>query len=135
MKVYQPKKAIFNNTLVSYLFDTGAQRTIINESLYVRLKREDPSTELLKYNGRALFSCNKKLTIYGVVYLRQCKLTDKSNDLLKDVPIIVTNHKSKHECLLGRDLMKKVPCFHSQVTDMDNKIKTSSEHLTKIHNG
>ena len=99
------------------------------------MKREDSSTVLSHYNGKQLWSCNKKLIIYGVVYLKQCKLTDKSTDLLMNVPIIVTNHKSKHECLLGRDLMKQVPYFHKQVTDMDNKIKTSAENITKIHSG
>ncbi|CAF0789030.1 unnamed protein product [Brachionus calyciflorus] len=73
--------------------------------------------------------CRKRMQNFG----NNTKLdTDKSNDLLQNVPIIVTNHKLKHDCLLGRDLMSKVPDFNKQVTNMDNKIKTSVEHITKI---
>ncbi|CAF0924464.1 unnamed protein product [Brachionus calyciflorus] len=44
-------KAIFNNSLVSYFFDTGASCTIINEPLYVRIKKEDLYTILEPYSA------------------------------------------------------------------------------------
>lgn len=88
------------------LFDTGASCTVINESVYVRIKTEDPKTVLKPYTGKPIWSCNKKLTVYGQVRLRNCQVT---GDSLENVIIIITNHKSRYECLLGVDLMKKTP--------------------------
>ncbi|CAF1141789.1 unnamed protein product, partial [Brachionus calyciflorus] len=124
-------KAIFNNSLVSYFFDTGASCTIINEPLYVKIKKEDPGTILEPYTGKPLWSCNKKLTVYGQICLRNCQIT---GDCLKNVTVIVTNHKSQYECLLGRDLMKKVPNFDVTLTNMEKDIKTSAVNITELHN-
>ncbi|RNA16304.1 hypothetical protein BpHYR1_007440, partial [Brachionus plicatilis] len=123
-------KAIFNNTLVSCYFDTGASCTVINESVYVRIKTEDPKTLLEPYTGKPIWSCNKKLTVYGQVRLRNCQVT---GDSLENVIIIITNHKSRYECLLGVDLMKKTPFFDKTISIMENDIKSYSDKMTRLH--
>jgi len=97
----------------------------------VRIKKEDPGTILEPYTGKPLWSCNKKLTVYGQICLRNCQIT---GDCLKNVTVIVTNHKSQYECLLGRDLMKKVPNFDVTLTNMEKDIKTSAVNITELHN-
>ncbi|CAF1061186.1 unnamed protein product, partial [Brachionus calyciflorus] len=126
-------KAIFNNTLVSYIFDTGAGYTIINKQLYARILHEEQTTILKPYKGKAIWSCNKKLKIFGVIYLKYCQITHQETEILTKVPIIVTNHSSRHECLLGRDLMKKVPYFEQNLTSMEQGIKFNAEKISKRH--
>ncbi|RNA07840.1 hypothetical protein BpHYR1_039255, partial [Brachionus plicatilis] len=109
------------NTLVSCYFDTGASCTVINESVYVRIKTEDPKTVLEPYTGKPIWSCNKKLTVYG------------QRDSLENVIIIITNHKSRYECLLGVDLMKKTPFFDKTISIMEKDKKSYSDKMTRLH--
>ncbi|CAF0798446.1 unnamed protein product [Brachionus calyciflorus] len=126
-------KAIFNKTLASFLFDTGAGTTVINELLYVRIKKKEPKTVLEPFNGKPIYSCKKRLYVYGQVMLRNCQITENPEESLKKVRVIVTNHKSKHECLLGRDIMKQIPSFNKNVTRMEKKLKINSKVITKLH--
>ena len=50
-------KAIFNNTLVEFMLDTGADVTIINEKLFEKIKKEAPNTTLKEYKGHKIVSC------------------------------------------------------------------------------
>ena len=90
-------KAIMNNSLVEFLCDGGADRSIINKSVYENICRQQPTTKLLKYQGKALRSCTGEIEILGIVKLDRCMLSSESNGLLKGVEIIVTNHSSANE--------------------------------------
>ena len=123
--------AIFNNTLISYLFDTGAVRTIINEKLFEQLKQDDPTIELKPYTGLKLHSCSSKIKIHGQIILSKCQLTDDPKGNIPNAIIVVTNHKSKHDCLLGTDLIEKVACFNVKVDKIKTKMHQISNFLKK----
>ncbi|RNA24495.1 Retrovirus-related Pol poly from transposon [Brachionus plicatilis] len=120
--------AIFNKTLVSYLFDTGEDKTIINHKLYQKIKREDSSTKLVEFKGYKLKSCSSELKIYGQINLNNCQVTANQNETLKNVSILVTNHYSVHDCLLGRDILNRVniPLLNTRV------IKTKVDEFSKL---
>ncbi len=122
-----------NNSLVEYLCDGGADRSIINKSVYENICRQQPTTKLLKYQGKALRSCTGEIEILGIVKLDRCMLSSESNGLLKGVEIIVTNHSSSNECLLGRDIINMVPKLKSQMDSMKNIITEWSNEIANLY--
>ncbi|CAF0831300.1 unnamed protein product [Brachionus calyciflorus] len=50
-------QAIFNNPLVKYICDSGADKSIISMELFNLIKKHDPETVMDKYNGNRYFSC------------------------------------------------------------------------------
>ena len=61
--------AIFNNTLIDYLVDSGASCTLINEDVFNKIKKEAPETVLEQYKGNELYSASNKIEIIGTVKL------------------------------------------------------------------
>ncbi|CAF0719686.1 unnamed protein product [Brachionus calyciflorus] len=112
--------AIFNNTLASFSFDSRVGSTLTNESLYVRIKKEDPKTVLEPYNGKPIYLCDKQLYVYGQVHLRKCQL---SKNFLDNELIIVTNHKSNYEC--------NVPKL---IGNYENELMSSNQNFYKREN-
>ncbi|CAF1104367.1 unnamed protein product [Brachionus calyciflorus] len=118
--------AIFNKSLVNYLFDTGADRMIINYKLFQKIKQDDPSTKLVEHKGNKLKSCSSELKIYGQINLNNFQV--KAKETLNNVTILVTNHKSKNDCLLGRDILNRVniPLMNTRV------IKSKVDEFSKL---
>ena len=48
--------AIFNNTLIEYLYDNGSDTTLITENLLRKIQLEDSNTKLVQYTGKPLKS-------------------------------------------------------------------------------
>lgn len=69
-------KALFNNTLVEYFFDSGASRTVISRDLFEKIKFNYPQTKLGEYKGKHLRSANGPLKIMGVLKLNSCILSE-----------------------------------------------------------
>ncbi|CAF1096786.1 unnamed protein product [Brachionus calyciflorus] len=72
-------KALFNNTLVNYLCDTGADRRIINKKNFNLIRRHEPNTVMKPYEDGKLYSCTNEMKIYGVVYLKRCLILPSNN--------------------------------------------------------
>ncbi|CAF0898709.1 unnamed protein product [Brachionus calyciflorus] len=123
--------AIFNKTFVSYLFDTGAVRTIINKKLFEQLKQDDPTIQLKPFTGPKLYSCSSKIKIFGQVVLKKCQLTSDSKLNLTNAILVVTNHKSKNDCILGTDLIERVPCFNRKINGINTTMRDISYSLEK----
>jgi hypothetical protein len=74
-------KAIFNKTLVEYLYDGGADRTTINTQLYNQIKQDDNTTSQLQpYANKSLESANGPMDVAGVLKLNRCILGDKTTN-------------------------------------------------------
>ena len=117
-------QAIFNGTIVNYLCDGGADVTIINEKLLEKLTGKN-QTAIIPYKGNQINSCSGKITIFGTVNVEECIIDP--NLKLPEVQLIATNQNSKHECILGRDLMDQIPSLKVQINEMKKIVKNMSE--------
>ncbi|RNA31087.1 hypothetical protein BpHYR1_049920 [Brachionus plicatilis] len=122
--------AIFNNTLVNYLCDSGADRTIINTKTFNLLKRHAPGTELEIHSGSELFSCSGPIKILGKVKLSRCIVSRE--EILKNVEILVTETVSNNDCLLGRDLINKLKHIGPRFEHIKTMVKTMSDEVRRI---
>ena len=86
-------KAIFNKTLVEYLYDSGSDTTLITEELFKQIQLEDKNTKLMKYNGKPLKSFTDEVKIIGELILNNCSFNQSDN--LKNIRIIVTKNQIK----------------------------------------
>ena len=120
-------RAIFNETLVDYLCDGGADLTIINKKLFEKIKKQAQYTVLEPYYGKRLSSCTSNITVLGIIKLKKC-IVDP-NTALKDIEIIVTDHSATHECLLGRDILYRVPKLREHMEAMKKEVDTWSNHV------
>ncbi|CAF0891319.1 unnamed protein product [Brachionus calyciflorus] len=57
-------QALFNNTLVNYMCDSGADITVIDVKTYLLIKRHEPSTILEEYHGGKLYSASGEIKIF-----------------------------------------------------------------------
>ncbi|RNA38379.1 hypothetical protein BpHYR1_042957 [Brachionus plicatilis] len=88
-------EAIFNNTIVNYLCDSGADWTIIDSKTFNPIKRHAPKTKLKIQSGRQLFSCTGPIKFL------------EREEILKNVEILVTETVSNNACLLGKNLTNR----------------------------
>ncbi|RNA39717.1 RNA-directed DNA polymerase (reverse transcriptase) domain containing [Brachionus plicatilis] len=122
--------AIFNNTLVNYLCDSGADRTIINTKTFNLIKRHSPGTELEIHSGRELFSCSGPIKILDKVELSRCIVSNE--EILKNVEILVTETVSNNDCLLLRDLINKLKHIGPRFEHIKTMVKKISYEVRRI---
>ena len=104
--------AIFNNTLVEYLYDSGSDTTLITENIFRKIQLEDQNTKLIQYYGKPLKSFTGEVKIIGQLVLHNCAFNHSDN--LEHIKIIVTeNQKSINGCIIGTDLMRIIPEFNN----------------------
>jgi hypothetical protein len=123
-------QAMFNNTLVNYMCDSGADVSIINESTFWLIKRHDPETMLERHIGGKLYSATNEILVLGVIRLKRCLIFPQ--DELKNIPILVTENVSGYECLLGRDIIDKIPALKQQLDSIKNVVRMFSSGVMKI---
>ena len=95
-------KAIFNGNLVNYLCDVGAEISITNEN-FNKLKT-NPHNETTPYQGIPLHSCLDEIRVLGTITIKKM--------------VIDPNHYSKHQCILGQDLIEKIPQLKTKLDNM-----------------
>ena len=126
-------KAIFNNTLVEYLCDGGADLSIINVKLYHEILRQAPKTTIKPYQGKPLASCTGEIKVKGVIVLDRCILVPKVSKWLEKVEIIVTEHTSSNQCLIGRDIINRVPELRKKMEAMKSLIDEWSQEIINYY--
>ena len=122
--------AIFDYALVNYLFDSGADRTIVNTKTFNLIKRHAPGTELEIHSGSELFSCSGPIKILGKVKLSRCIVSRE--EILKNVEILVTETVSNNDCLLGRYLINKLKHIGPRFEHINTMVKTMSDEVRRI---
>jgi hypothetical protein len=126
-------KAIFNNTLVEYFCDGGADLSIINAKLYQEILRQAPKTTIKPYQGKPLASCTGEIKVLGVIVLDRCILVPKVSKWLEKVEIIVTEHSSSNQCLIGRDIINRVPELRKKMEAMKSLIDEWSQEIINYY--
>ena len=113
-----------DSNLVNYLCDGGADISIINENLFNKLKI-NPQNEITPYQGNPLHSCSGEIRVLGTINIKELVIDPKT--ILHNIQMLATNHNSKHQCILGRDLIDKIPQLKTHLDGMKIIVKTMSE--------
>ena len=113
--------AIFNNTPIEYIFDTGACLTMISLNAFEKIKNDYPATVLEPYWGENIKSANSVMIINGIVTLERSIFIPEVEH--NGARVFVSESLIGAECLLGRDLIAKVPYFSSSFEAQCNQIR------------
>jgi hypothetical protein len=70
--------AIFNKTLVNYLYDTGANTSIIQKKIFNQIIRDDVTTQTVEYVEK-LKSYTTEIKTFGQILLNQCSFNRTDN--------------------------------------------------------
>lgn len=124
-------QAIFNNSLIKYMCDSGADRTIINENVYNTIKIQAPETKLEPANGLKMYSVTNEIRILGIVRLDRCIISPLGD--LKYTEVVVTENISNYECLLGRDVINRVPELKQKLDSIHDVVRKMSNEVRKIY--
>lgn len=122
--------AIFGFSLINYLCDSGASKTIISEEVFKKIKADDPKVKLKSYRGRGLRSANKPLEILGTIQLRTC--TFAHDVVLKDKTAIVAKDLAGNLCLLGRDWQRSIPGLSQALGDLATTVQNMSQSVRQM---
>ena len=98
--------AIFNNSIVDYMLDTGAGVTVIGSQLYEKIVEECPGCKLEQYDNK-LSSANSELKVKGLLRLERCMISTKLD--LEDAKVVVVEDLKGLSCLVGRDWIGRIP--------------------------
>ena len=86
-------------TICVYLYDSGADITIITEKIFKKIQTEDENTKIETYQ-------------------------------IQNVKVIVTgNHCSNYTCIVGTDLMKKIPEFNDSLQKIEEMVNKMSKQV------
>jgi hypothetical protein len=124
--------AIFNKTLINYLYDTGANTSIIQMRIFNQIIKDDPTTQVVEYKGK-LKSYTTEIKTYGQILLNQCSFNRTDNH--KGVKIIITeDQETLNTCIIGTDLMKIIPDFKNIIITLEKTIETMSSDVLQRYN-
>ena len=123
-------QALFNNTLINYMCDSGADVTIINEKTFRLIKRHAPDTTLNAHIGGRLFSASSEIKVFGQICLKRCLISP--SEKLINTTILVTKNISDYECLLGRDIINRIPALRERIDSIQNIVREFSNGVKQI---
>ena len=118
-----------NNQLIEYLCDPGADATIISRATYDRINKPELPVLLHTYKGEPIASCNEKIPVLGTARIQLCTIS--STLTIPKVEVLVIPSLTAYDCLMGRDLISRIPEFASQVDCLRNRVETYSEDITR----
>ncbi len=100
-------KMLLNQLMVSYLFDTGAELTVIARETYEKLNTAEDPIILREYSGPRICSVDGKVKVLGAINVKKCMIADDCT--VFNAKIIVLDKVQQHDCLMGRDLIQRIP--------------------------
>jgi hypothetical protein len=117
--------------LVEYLYDTGADTSIMQKCLYETILKEDNQTRLIEYKGN-LRSVTSEIKTIGKINLNKCLFNIKNN--INNVEIIVIeDQECTNKCIIGTDLMNQIPEFKNLLEMVEETIKSMSNDILLQH--
>ena len=123
--------AIFNETLVSYIYDTGSDITLVTKSLFDKIKRDYEYSRIHKYDGYPLKSFTGDVKIIGECTLDKCLFNEV---ILQNIKILVVDDQStKINCIVGIDIMKQIPEFNNLLKETHTVINEMSRNVIKTY--
>ena len=87
---------------------TGTKISVISRSLYEKINSENEPVELLSYEGDDMFCIGYGVVkVCGAVFIKQCMFSGKK--ILKDHLFLVIEGSPVYDCVIGIDIMGKIP--------------------------
>ena len=120
-----------NDTLISYLCNNGAAKTLISEAAYLKIK-SSRAIQLRPYRGNSLTSATGKIQILGKININEVKMSKSIK--LRNVEALVAKDFLGYECFLGRDWQGKIPGLKNQLKQTRNLVKKMTSTLTAEQN-
>jgi hypothetical protein len=118
--------ALLNNTKISYLCDSGADDSILNRRGFEKLLAAG-EIELKEYTGPSFNSASGKLPILGSVSIER---------FILDPEVPLYHHKIKvadlncnKDCLIGMDIIQKIPRLQKYFSDL----KQTINHFSRLN--
>ncbi len=113
--------------MISYLCDPGAHATVISRQTFNKINTPENPTFLHTYTGKPISSCNEKIGVLGLARIKSCKIS--SSITIKDVEVIVIETLINQECLMGRDLIARIPELANQVSNLRARVLAYTEDI------
>jgi hypothetical protein len=110
-------KMIVNDTITKFLCDTGAGTSVISHALVKKLNEE---ASIKIYQGLPVMSVTGPMKVVGTVKLVCCFGT---NTIVRDAEFLVAAEIDESECIVGRDLIKRIPNLNSDLNAMQGTIQ------------
>ena len=118
---------ITGDNLVNYLCDSGADKAIINENLFNKIKSVNANKAVVPYNAKLIQSCSGEIKVFGTITVSQ--LIINPNKILKSAKLIATNHTSKYPCILGTDLINDIPKLKSHLYNIKDAVNSITNEV------
>ncbi len=118
---------LLNKTMVKYLCDPGAALTVISRKLFETLNKAENPIPLRPYIGEPIMSCNKRIKVLGVIRINRCTLSTEFS--VRHFKVIVMEDLARYDCIMGRDLIAKIPCFTNPIEELRIQVNKYSENL------
>jgi hypothetical protein len=106
------------------MVDTGAELTEINRMTFDN--KENPIL-LREYSGPRLCSVDGKLNVLGAINLNKCTIA--TDCTIFNAKMIVLDKIQQYDCLLGRDLIRRIPFLHRPTQSTKAIIEARSAEL------
>ncbi len=113
--------------MISYLCDPGAHATVISRQTFNKINTPENPTFVHTYTGKPISSCNEKIGVLGLARIKSCKIS--SSITIKDVEVIVIETLINQECLMGRDLIARIPELANQVSNLRARVLAYTEDI------
>ncbi len=120
-------KMLLNKTVVSYLFDTGAELTVISRETYNKLNTEKNPIILREYSGPRICSVDGHVDVLGAINIGTCVIA--TDCTISNAKMIVLDKIQQHDCLMGRDLIQRIPILNGPTQSIKSKVKEFSDNL------
>ncbi len=100
-------KVLFNQVVVPYLCDTGADLTVISRAVYERMNTPKEPVLLRVYSGPRIKSFDNKISkVLGAVCVKKCAVA--KDCVVKNAKVLVLEDIPQYKCIMGRDLIKVI---------------------------
>ena len=120
-------KALLNQSLVGYLCDLGADLTVINRSTFERINTPEAPILLREYLGPHIKSVGTKVKISGAICIQRCVLDQKC--VVENAKMLVLEGDLPYDCIVGRDLIYRVPRMREAAENLRAVVDRCSEEL------
>jgi hypothetical protein len=87
----------------------------------------------VQYNGKPLKSFTTQIKVIGKLILKQCIFNDSNKSTNVDL-VVTEDQKCLNKCIIGTDLMSKLPVFKNLLDQVEETIKTMSDDIIHQYN-